>query len=88
MAGAIKSRVIRIGNSQGIRIPKPLMEQAGLTDEVELEVQAGQLIVRPARQIRAGWEESFRQMALNGDDQLLDNEAHTLTEWEEKEWKW
>ena len=88
MANAIKSRVIRIGNSQGIRIPKPLMEQAGLSDEVELEAQAGQLIVRPARQVRVGWEESFRQMALNGDDKLLDDEALTLTEWEEKEWQW
>ena len=54
MAGAIKSRVIRIGNSQWIRIPKPLMEQAGLIDEVELEVQVRQLIVRPVRQVRAG----------------------------------
>lgn len=88
MAATIKSRVIRIGNSQGIRIPKPLLEQAGLSDEVELEAQAGQLIVRPARQVRAGWEESFRQMALNGDDQLLDAEALALTEWEEKEWQW
>jgi len=88
MAGAIKSRVIRIGNSQGIRIPKPLMEQAGLSDEVELEAQDGQLIVRPARKVREGWEESFRLMALNGDDQLLDEEVLTLTEWEEKEWQW
>ena len=38
--------------------------------------------------VRQGWEESFHQMALNGDDQLLEAEALLLTEWEENEWQW
>lgn len=88
MASAVKTQIIRIGNSQGIRIPKLLMEQAGLSGEVELEAQAGQLVVRSARKVRSGWEEAFREMHLRGDDRLLDEEVHSLTPWEESEWEW
>lgn len=42
----MKARIVRIGNSQGIRIPKLLLEQTGLSDEVELEVHGASLILR------------------------------------------
>jgi len=42
----MKARIVRIGNSQGIRIPKLLLEQTGLSDEVELEVRGASLVVR------------------------------------------
>jgi antitoxin MazE len=67
----MKTRIIRIGNSQGIRIPKPLLEQTGLRDEVELSVQDDALIIRPARTPRAGWADAFREMARRGDDAPL-----------------
>jgi prevent-host-death family protein len=51
----MKVRIVRIGNSQGIRIPKLLLEQTGLRDEVELEVRAGSLVLRaPAADDRGG----------------------------------
>jgi antitoxin component of MazEF toxin-antitoxin module len=43
----LKTRIVRIGNSRGIRIPKALLEQTGLTGQVELLVQGGQLVIRP-----------------------------------------
>ncbi|RME79095.1 MAG: AbrB/MazE/SpoVT family DNA-binding domain-containing protein [Chloroflexi bacterium] len=84
----IRTRIIQIGNSQGIRIPKPILEQLGFTEEVELEVLPGQLIVRSIQQPRQEWDEAFKAMAEAGDDQLLDSEPLTLTEWEEGEWEW
>ena len=85
---AVKTRIIQIGNSQGIRIPKPILEQLGFTDEVELEVLPDQLVVRSVHQPRQQWDEAFQAMAEAGDDQLFDDEPLTLTEWEESEWEW
>ncbi len=84
----VKTRIIQIGNSQGIRIPKAILEQLGFTEEVELEVLPDQLVVRSPHQPRRQWEEYFKTMAEAGDDQLLDEESLTLTEWEASEWEW
>lgn len=84
----MKARIVRIGNSQGIRIPKPLLEQSGLGEEVELEVQHQQIIIRAANRPRAGWEAAFREMAERGDDALLDPESVALSQWDEEEWEW
>lgn len=88
MTTLIKTRIIRIGNSQGIRLPKLLLQQVGLLGEVEVEAQSGQLIVRPATNRRRGWEEQFRQMASAQDERLLDDEPLTLTTWDASEWAW
>lgn len=88
MGTAVQARVVRIGNSQGIRIPKPLLEQAGLGERVEIEAQEGQLVIRPGRRLRAGWEEQFQAMAERGDDRLLDGEQAGPAQWDEDEWQW
>lgn len=88
MIAPVKTRIIKIGNSQGIRIPKLLLQQVGLSGEVEVEVQTGQLIIRPLRTPRAEWDSAFREMATQGDDQLLDDEPPLQTEWETNEWQW
>jgi antitoxin MazE len=81
----MKARIVRIGNSQGIRIPKPLLEQSGLHEEVELEVQNGQIVIRPAAHPRQGWDAAFQQMAKQGDDELLDPEVSS--DWDGEEWE-
>ena len=88
MSTTIKTRIIKIGNSQGIRIPKLLLEQTDLGEEVELELQDGQIIVRPAHPARHGWAEAFRLMAARGDDHLLAPEDLATTAWDEEEWEW
>jgi antitoxin MazE len=88
MAMTVKTKIVKIGNSQGIRIPKPILEQLGLTEDVELEILSDQLIIRPAHPPRYGWEEQFEAMAEAGDDQLLDREFMSSTEWDEDEWEW
>ena len=83
-----KTRIIKIGNSKGIRNPKLLLEQADLGEEVELEVQEGQLVIRSAQSPRQGWEEQFEAMAQHGDDKLLDGEVLDLSSWDTDEWEW
>lgn len=88
MSTVLKTRIVRMGNSQGIRIPKLLIDQIGLGAEVQLEVQADHLIIRSARQPRQGWDEQFQNMAKRGDDRLLDEDSLYLTQWEKDEWEW
>ena len=84
----MRTRVIRIGNSQGSRIPKPLLKEAKLSGEVDLEVGDSHIVIRPVEHPRQGWEESFRLMADRGDDQLLDPDLTGRTRWDEEEWEW
>jgi antitoxin MazE len=84
----MKTHIIKIGNSQGVRIPKMLLEQSGLGAEVEIEVQESQIIIRSVARPRQGWEEAFRAMAAQHDDQLLDSDLTGQTNWDEHEWQW
>jgi len=84
----MKTKVVRIGNSRGVRIPKTLLEQCGLQGDVELEVREGQLVLRSATRPRAGWDEAFRRMREHGDDVLLDRDSLPLTKWDRTEWRW
>ena len=93
MVAAVRTRLVRIGNSRGVRIPKVLLDQAGLggAGEVELEAQDRQLVVRPvppADRARTGWEEQFRAMAGRGDDRLLDGDGAGLSRFDAHEWEW
>ena len=85
---AVKTRIIKIGNSKGIRIPKPIIEQLGFREEVELEIFPDQLVIRSVHAPRSGWDEQFLAMAEAGDDRLLDDEVLSLTDWDEAEWEW
>ncbi len=87
MSTVIKTRLVKIGNSHGVRIPKLILDQLNLSAEVELDVQVDHLILRPSTHPRADWADQFRQMAERGDDQLLDP-AVLVTEWEATEWQW
>ena len=82
----VKTPIIRIGNSRGIRLPKVMIDQAGLGDEVEIDVQQDQLVIRSTARPRAGWEQQFRALAGRSDDQLLD--APTATDWDSRDWQW
>jgi antitoxin MazE len=82
----VRTQLIKIGNSRGIRIPKTIIDQVKLGNEVEITVQRGHLIIRPVSQPRNGWDEQFRAMAEQGDDKLLDKPVPT--EWDRGDWIW
>ncbi len=81
----MKASIIKIGNSRGIRLPKPIIEQCGLEEEVELEVRRNEIVIRPLRKPRQGWAEKFKTMAEKGDDKLIETPP---TEWDEDGWEW
>jgi antitoxin MazE len=83
----MKTKIVRIGNSRGLRIPKPLLEQTGLKGDVEIRVEDQSLVISPLRDPRSDWGEAFEAMAVRGDDRLLD-EDWVSTEWDELEWEW
>ena len=79
----MKTRLVRIGNSRGLRLPKPLLEQAGLEDEVEIRVEQGALVIAPVATPRAGWAEAAAKF---GPSVLLD--APSATRFDDEEWAW
>lgn len=87
MATVIRTRIIKIGNSRGVRIPKLLLEQASLGEEVEIELQEDQIVIRSLNPARFMWEEQFKAMAERGDDKLLYDEL-IPTAWDEEKWEW
>jgi antitoxin MazE len=82
----MRASLIRIGNSRGIRIPKPLLEQAGLGGTVELLAEKGRLVIRPDRSPRQGWEEAFRAVAERGDGGVLLGKIANV--FDRDEWTW
>jgi len=84
----MRARVIKIGNSQGLRIPKPILDQTGIRDDVEIEVEKNQIIIRPFRNIRDGWDNAFKTMSQEGDDGLIIDDDNISHSWDEEEWQW
>ncbi|AFY95259.1 AbrB/MazE/SpoVT family DNA-binding domain-containing protein [Chamaesiphon minutus] len=87
MAASVKGRIIKVGNSQGIRIPKVLLEQSGIQENVEIEVRDNQIVITAAPKVRAGWASAFSRVAGNEDEDVL-LDSHTATVWDEEEWEW
>ena len=84
----MKTHIVRIGNSKGIRIPKPILEQTGIKEDVELEIKDSQIIIRAVSDPRAGWENSFKTMSENNDDEILQVAETISHSWDDEEWEW
>jgi antitoxin MazE len=81
------NQIIKINKLQrGIHIPKSILDFIGIKEAAELLVKDGVIIIRQHTKARQNWEESFRVMAENGDDELID--ALLLSDWDEEEWHW
>jgi antitoxin MazE len=83
---AMKTKIVRIGNSRGVRIPKPLLEQAGLENDVFLRVVEDGIVIEAANRPRTGWTEAARVLHERREDGLLDGVV--LTDFDESEWVW
>ena len=84
----MRVRVVKIGNSQGIRIPKPILEQTGIMEDVELEVEKKQIIIRPISNPRVGWDIAFKAMSQKNNDMLIYGTENISHSWDEEEWQW
>lgn len=79
----LRAKLVKIGNSRGIRLAKPLLEVAGLADEVEIEAASGVLTIRPSAHPRAGWAEAASSFEAEG---LLDEVSATRFDDEDSSW--
>jgi antitoxin MazE len=82
----MKARLVRIGNSRGVRLPKPLIEEAHLKDEVQIRVRDGSVMITSSRRPRPGWADAARQIREQAGDVLLDRSIPT--QFDQKEWRW
>lgn len=82
----MKAQIIQIGNSQGIRIPKMMLEETRLSGEVELEVHSDGLLIRSVQKPRGTWDAAFKALADADDDQPL--QSAPGGRFESGEWKW
>ncbi len=84
----MKTNIVKIGNSQGIRIPKALLEQTRLKGEVEILVRRDSLVIRAVQKARTGWEAAFKLMAEHGDDRLADANKVLEHSFDSEDWEW
>ena len=83
----ITTEIVRIGNSQGVRIPKAIREQARLTGKVSMVVSGGALVIRSARRPRQGWEEAFARAARRKHDEAI-WPGDMRNAFDDAEWTW
>ena len=76
---------MRIGNSRGVRLPKALIEQVGLDDDIELCVEGNRVVITAASPPRSGWADAARRLGVESRE-LLD--APSPTRFDEDEWQW
>ncbi|HEY5218947.1 MAG TPA: AbrB/MazE/SpoVT family DNA-binding domain-containing protein [Gemmatimonadaceae bacterium] len=84
-SNSVKARIVAIGNSQGVRLPKPLIEQAGLGGEVELHAEQGRIVIAATRRARTGWAEAAALLHARGEDGLLETATSAF---DAEEWEW
>lgn len=82
----MKASIVSIGNSKGIRIPKTILKECNIEKEVALEVKDKNIIIKPIKKdVREGWEQSFKNMKENKEDQLIIDDGIDL---EMADWEW
>ena len=81
------TKLIKIGNSMGVRLPKPIIMQAGLTGRsLKITVVDEGILLSPDNNPREGWAEAFSEMRTAGHDKMLfdDTAANDFNE----DWQW
>ena len=81
----MKAQIIQIGNSQGIRIPKAVLEETNISGEVELEITSDGILIKNIKKPRGDWDAIFKSLAEIDDDLSV---RETSTDFAKKEWQW
>ena len=84
----MKAKIVRIGNSQGVRIPKIMLTDSRLEEDVELEIVDEGILIRPAKNPRQNWDARFREMAEDDADELIIEDTDAQTDFEKESWRW
>jgi len=83
----MKVKLVRIGNSRGIRIPKAVLEQCGLQEAADLRVEKDRLVIAREHRPRQGWDEAFIAARPSSNDELL-LEALPSSVFDREDWRW
>lgn len=83
----MKAQIVSIGNSQGIRIPKTLLEQSQLSGEVDLEIHELGILIKKTRKPREDWEQAFKLMAENDEDDVS-GDLGIQSAFDKDHWRW
>lgn len=84
----METKLIKIGNSFGIRIPKSLIQQYELSNNIEIDPTENGILIKSKKKARAGWDQQLATAIQNGhqpDDELLEG---FTDEHIDKEWQW
>ena len=84
----VNVHLTKVGNSRGIRIPRAILEQVDLEGELELIVEEGALLIRPAANPRQGWEDTFVNASLNSKEDSELAEPLVGNQFDDEEWTW
>ena len=84
----MRTRIVKIGNSQGVRIPKQLLEESGIDTEVDLIMEKNQLILKAVKNPREGWDDAFASDTLVRIEDGLHEYKNIQNQWDEEEWQW
>ncbi len=83
----MKAKLVRIGNSKGVRLPASVIKACGFGDELDMRVENGVVVLAPARGVREGWSDAFEKMAAAGDDAPI--LPDTLeNDFDAEDWRW
>ena len=83
----VRSKIIRIGNSKGLRLSTSIIDASGIHGDVTVEARSGEIVIQKAHDRRKDWDARFQDMASHRDDELL-NSATPLSDWDDSEWEW
>ncbi len=84
----MRAKLARLGNSRGVRIPRPFIEDVGLKDDVEITVEDGAVVIRPTRHPREGWTEAIIAAGEMTAEELAEFEGWPPTQFDLEEWEW
>lgn len=78
------TKLIKVGNSKGIRIPSGILKECEIEDQIEIEVKDNTIILKPVKKVREGWDEAFKKMHQKLEDKLIDENIDA----EMDDWEW
>lgn len=82
----MKAKLVSIGNSKGVRIPKTALEGCNMENDVELIVESNRIIIKPLKRAhRRGWDKAFQLMHERKEDALLLDES---VDRDMEDWEW
>jgi antitoxin MazE len=80
--------LIDIGNSKGIRLPKPVIEACGIEKTMQLVIEDGKIIITPIKALRAGWNDAFKKPKTDKLDSVITEFSEISNDFDQNDWTW